>query len=483
MVGYGTVPAAQDGPRVVLPGKFPAPDLAKVYCMQGGAAKLLQTLLPGPGVQPDAPTVAAGQGTIVVSTSPSGPVLGVLAVYAPSSSGWQLEASLAPPASVTVADVFGAPLVTDGTSILADVAPSSGAPYLVAYDRTGSGWVQTQSLYSDPGDMGFTDLALSEGVLAAASATPAADAGASPVGNVYVFDRGKAGWVKKQILRASSLQPGAFSSVATDSKTLVAGAPGADSGLGAAYVFELAANGAWSQTAVLAPGDRTAQDSFGWSVAVDGDLIVVGVPGPVFHKPGMCGTGTLVPCIPGKTYLFERTSSGWEAKLELVLTNSYLGDQFGLNVSLSAGVLVSESQDDLFAYTLGDPCTTSNDCDGGTCSGGVCAQPAPCLPMSDAGSGDAGPDAPLDASDAGSAEASRDATPDSADAGSDAPGADAARDGGVGPARSVRATGGCGCRLARGREGALWDAVWLVGAALAMLGARRRRKPGPPAPI
>jgi len=51
--------------------------------------------------------------------------------------------------------------VTDGSSILADVAPSSGDSYLVAYDRTGSGWVQPQSLYSDPGDMGFSDVALS----------------------------------------------------------------------------------------------------------------------------------------------------------------------------------------------------------------------------------------------------------------------------------------------------------------------------------
>ena len=313
-----------------------------------------------------------------------------------------------------------------------------------------------QSLYSDPGDMGFTDLALSDGVLVAASATPAADAGASPVGDVYVFNRGKAGWVKKQILRASGIQSGAFWSVATDSKTIVAGAGDADGELGAAYVFEIAANGAWSRTAVLAPGDRTVQDSFGWSVAVDGDVIAVGVPGPVFHEPGMCGTGTLVPCVPGKVYLFQRTTPGWEANSELVSTTSSPGDQFGLNASLSAGVLVSQSQDDLFAYPIGNSCTTSGDCAGGTCTGGVCAQPAPCLPMADAGTGDAGPDAPLDASDAGSVEADQDATPDVADARSDAPGPDAAPEGGAGPARSLSASGGCGCRLARGREGLPW---------------------------
>jgi len=248
LAGKGLDPAAQDGPRIVLPGEVFETGLAKVFCVQAGTAQLLQTLMPGPGVQPYIPRVAAGQGTIVVSTSPSGPVLGVVAVYAPTGSGWQLEASLAPPASVTLADAFGAPLVTDGSSILAEVVPTSGVSYLVAYDRTASGWVQSQLLYSDPGDTGFSDLALSNGVLAAASATPADDAGASTLGDVYVFDRDNGGWVRKQILRASSLQPDAFWSlgwsVATDSKTIVAGAPGADGGLGAAYVFELAANGA-----------------------------------------------------------------------------------------------------------------------------------------------------------------------------------------------------------------------------------------------
>ncbi len=467
-----------------MPAALPQTDLAKVFCVSAGAAQLLQTLNPGPGVQANAPRVAAAQGTFVVSTSPYGPVLGVLAVYTPGSSGWHLEASLGPPASVTVADGFGAPVVTDGSSILADVVRSSGDSYVVAYDRTGSGWVQSQSLYSDPGDMGFADLALSGGVLAAASATPAADAGALPVGDVYVFYRGKSGWVKTQILHASSLPPGAFSSVATDSKTLVAGSPGADGGLGAAYVFEVAANGAWSQTAVLAPGDRTVQDSFGSSVAVDGDVIAVGVPGPPWYKGGICGVGNLVPCIPGKVYLFQRTTSGWEATSELVPTTSSPGDQFGMSVSLSAGVLVSQTQYNLFAYTLGDSCTTSGDCDGGTCSGGVCTQPTPpCLPMADGGAGDAGPDAPLDAPDASSAEAGRDATPDVADARSETAGADAAPEGGVGPARGVSASGGCGCRLAREREDSPWHATWLVGAVLAMLGARRRRKPRPPAPI
>jgi len=107
----GLDPLAQDGPRIVISGLWT--DLAEVFCVKAGAAHLLQKLMPGPGVVLYVvPRVAAGQGTIVVSTSPFGPVLGVLAVYAPSSAGWHLEASLAPPASVSVADVFGTPVVT-----------------------------------------------------------------------------------------------------------------------------------------------------------------------------------------------------------------------------------------------------------------------------------------------------------------------------------------------------------------------------------
>jgi hypothetical protein len=68
--------------------------------------------------------------------------------------------------------------------------------------------------------------------------------------------------------------------VAVDGNTLVAGARQKNSSTGAAYVFRRATNGAWSQEAKLTGTGTVAQDQFGCSVGLDGNLVVVGAPDP-----------------------------------------------------------------------------------------------------------------------------------------------------------------------------------------------------------
>ena len=65
-----------------------------------------------------------------------------------------------------------------------------------------------------------------------------------------------------------------------DGDTIIVGAPDEDSSKGAAYIFKRSANGAWSQEAKLLAdsSDRDSGDSFGYSVAVDGDIAIVGAP-------------------------------------------------------------------------------------------------------------------------------------------------------------------------------------------------------------
>ena len=65
-------------------------------------------------------------------------------------------------------------------------------------------------------------------------------------------------------------------SVAVDGDTIVVGAHKADNSRGAAYVL-IKESGAWSQVARLTASDRAGSDNFGISVAVDGDTVVVGV--------------------------------------------------------------------------------------------------------------------------------------------------------------------------------------------------------------
>ncbi|KAH8050094.1 hypothetical protein JL722_11630 [Aureococcus anophagefferens] len=69
-------------------------------------------------------------------------------------------------------------------------------------------------------------------------------------------------------------------SVAVSGDLVVVGAYGNDdagSSSGSAYVFRTRNSGAsWTQTAKLLASDAAAQDNFGYSVAISGDLVVVG---------------------------------------------------------------------------------------------------------------------------------------------------------------------------------------------------------------
>ncbi len=77
-------------------------------------------------------------------------------------------------------------------------------------------------------------------------------------------------------------------SVAMDGNTAVVGAPGSNSNAGAAYVFvftEADDDGVWSQAAKLTAPVPATGDKFGTSVAIDGDIIVVGAPYKDYDDP------------------------------------------------------------------------------------------------------------------------------------------------------------------------------------------------------
>ena len=85
-------------------------------------------------------------------------------------------------------------------------------------------------------------------------------------------------------------------SVAVDGDTMVSGAPGEGNDTGAAYVFTRQ-SGVWSQVAKLTASNGGGGDEFGNSVSLDGDTVVVGATGDddngsnsgaayVFVKPG-----------------------------------------------------------------------------------------------------------------------------------------------------------------------------------------------------
>ncbi len=142
-------------------------------------------------------------------------------------------------------------------------------------------------------------------------------------------------------------------SVALDEDTMAVGAYQVNhvngdgntvSNSGAAYVFTRQA-GVWSQVAKLTVSDRAADDYFGRSVAVDGDMVVVGAD-QVNHVDGNGNTVSY----SGAAYVFTKPSGVWDNATEtakLTASDAAAEDKFGISVAVDGDtVVVGAYQDD-----------------------------------------------------------------------------------------------------------------------------------------
>ncbi|MFQ5616567.1 MAG: hypothetical protein ACE5GO_08925, partial [Anaerolineales bacterium] len=126
-------------------------------------------------------------------------------------------------------------------------------------------------------------------------------------------------------------------SVAADGNTIVVGAYGDDAccaDAGAAYVFERDQGGAgsWGEVTKLTASDAAAGDEFGVSVAISGDTIVVGAR---FNDGGGSDAGA--------AYVFEHDQGGagnWGEVKKLTASDAATGDEFGGSAAISGNHLV-----------------------------------------------------------------------------------------------------------------------------------------------
>src|SRR6266540_2641401 len=160
-------------------------------------------------------------------------------------------------------------------------------------------------------------------------------------GSAYVFARSGGVWTQQQKLLASDAAAGdAFGeSVAISGETVVVGAQFDDDvagdNQGSAYVFARS-DGVWSQQQKLLASDAAAGDSFGVSVAISGETVVVGAP----FDAGAAGNSQ------GSAYVFARSGGVWSQQQKLEASDAALGDQFGFSVAVSAGTVVVGEHDD-----------------------------------------------------------------------------------------------------------------------------------------
>ncbi len=83
-----------------------------------------------------------------------------------------------------------------------------------------------------------------------------------------------------------------------------------------------------------------ADDKFGISVAVDGDVMVVGAPFEDSSTMGVNGTPNEGAADSGAVYIYRRTGATWSQEAFVKASNTGAGDRFGERVAVSGDVVV-----------------------------------------------------------------------------------------------------------------------------------------------
>lgn len=170
-------------------------------------------------------------------------------------------------------------------------------------------------------------------------------------GSAFLFKKNSSGqWVFLKKLKAADLaaNDNFGYSVAINGNTIVIGAwnendvvlgPG-EFGAGAVYVFSKDQGGPdnWGQVKKIVASDRTAGDQFGTSVSISGSYIVVGAP-----KEAEDASGGATAEEAGSAYVFYKDQGGtdnWGQVKKIVAADRSSGDLFGRIVSISGANIV-----------------------------------------------------------------------------------------------------------------------------------------------
>ncbi len=203
----------------------------------------------------------------------------------------------------------------DEVSFFPVPADGLGAVNVFGRDASDGEWLERASLRAADGEIGdaFGQALAVRGNHMVVGA-PKKDAGR---GVAYVFERSGSVWTEVARLSLEDAAPGDAlgSSVAVDGDIALVGAPGRNEGTGVVAVFRREPLGAWELEATLAGEDVTGGDRFGSSVAVWADRAMVGAPGSL---PSLMPGGGPPDIRPGSAHIFGRSHGEWSEEARFV---------------------------------------------------------------------------------------------------------------------------------------------------------------------
>jgi FG-GAP repeat len=297
-------------------------------------------------------------------------------VFVRNGTAWTQQAHLTA-TNPHILDNFGVSVAISGDTLVVGAygeSSSAGAAYV--FVRSGSVWNEQGSLNASNSDtddqFGFSVAISGDKIIVGAFGESSnangvngsqGDNSAPLAGAAYVFVRNGTAWSQQAYLKASNSDAGDFfgGSVALSGNTAVVGAgressdaTGVDgdqennntASAGAAYVFTT--NGTtWSQQAYLKASNTDAVDSFGSSVAVSGDTVIVGASLESSSATGVNGDESDNSAGgAGAAYVFVRNGVTWSQQAYLKASNTELQDRFGISAAIEGdtGVVGAELQ-------------------------------------------------------------------------------------------------------------------------------------------
>ena len=320
---------------------------AIVFARAGGVWSQQAVLTPAAGAADDyfGFSVAVSGDTIVVGAAlddtPAGANAGSATVFTRTAGVWSQQAVLTHPAGAAN-DLFGFSVAISGDTIAIganqdDTAAGSNAGSATVFTRTGGIWTAQALLTHAAGtalDEFGNSLAISGDTLVVGARSDDTPAG-SNAGSATVFTRTDGVWTEQTLLThvAGAADDRFGWSVAISGDTIVVGANQDDTAAGpnagSATVFTRTA-GVWTDQAFLTHAAGAADDQFGISVAVSGEVLVVGANGDDTTAGGAAGSATV----------FTRSAGVWTDRGLLGHVAGAEGDLFGFSVTVGGDTLV-----------------------------------------------------------------------------------------------------------------------------------------------
>ena len=250
-------------------------------------------------------------------------------VFTRSGGSWTQQAKLVGAGGAST-DLFGQSVAIDGDTVVVGARLSEaggifnrGSAYV--FVRVGSLWIQQARLNAadaSANDFFGHSVAIDGNTVVVGAMGD--DVGTSvDQGSAYVFTRSGATWTQQARVTEGVSGDSFGSAVAIDGNSIIVGAVDADEGSvvdrGAAYVFTRSGT-TWTLQSRLLGSGFAPGDDYGFSVAIEGDIAVVGAPDEA------------EPSGVGSARVFVRTGVAWSQRARLTMPGSTGHDCFGASV-------------------------------------------------------------------------------------------------------------------------------------------------------